>query len=531
MNSYFRSKKAFIMYISIALLSLGTIGMPYLLEIYTEIVLEQNMELLKKGLVITIAYIVFMFLMSWCVQQLRASVKESINRKLISNLTNNIFNRSLVDFKKKDDSYYLSLINNDVKNWVDIKFAALCEILSQSASLLFASVYAFFISPMIAVLLLVASIMFAFFPRIFSSKVQNTTYAQNEELEKYNKATLEGTKNYKVLFMSNAVEKYRVYFKNCLDSYLSATKRFTFWNGISGSFVSLFSLAIQYLILLLVVYLTLVQVIEAKYFFTLFSLSNLIVYPIFSVSQSIVLYKSATLIEEKLKKELQHPIVHKEGSTVDVKDNCISVQNMSFAYDDSRKIFEKFNLQVQANSKIMMKGASGSGKSTLIALLTKQLEANEGKISIGDYEIGAYSLSQLHDFFTLIPATPCVFSTSIQNNITLFQKDVDVDRMWEAMRIANIDHLVQSLEKKEHTILAKGLLELSDGEKQRIELARGIYKNTPIFILDEATANIDRDTALEIERALCNMPNKTIVSISHRHDAHFDALYEQCIHL
>lgn len=198
----------------------------------------------------------------------------------------------------------------------------------------------------------------------------------------------------------------------------------------------------------------------------------------------------------------------------------IKLVNVSFGYDKDSLILEDINLTINKGEKIAVVGQNGSGKTTLIKLICGLLKPTTGRILINDIDI---STVREEDCFALISAVfqdVNILPVSIKENIA-FQKDVDYIKLQQVLEQSNLDELINTLNYGVETKLIRQFnpdgIELSGGEMQKLILARALYKDAPILILDEPTAALDPIT----ERALYLkyselVQNKTSVFISHR---------------
>lgn len=197
----------------------------------------------------------------------------------------------------------------------------------------------------------------------------------------------------------------------------------------------------------------------------------------------------------------------------------ISFKDVSFSYTGTKNnlILKNLNLKIDYGKVTAIVGASGSGKTTLLKLLLKFYTPTEGKISIGETELINLSSSALRNQCGVVMQGGKIFSDSIVNNIALGQ-EVDMEQIVMTSALANLDDFVNSnLPMGYFTKIGEDGLQLSEGQKQRLLLARAMYKNPDYLFLDEATSSLDAKNESEIMTSLNNFgQGKTVIIVAHR---------------
>lgn len=199
------------------------------------------------------------------------------------------------------------------------------------------------------------------------------------------------------------------------------------------------------------------------------------------------------------------------------KTFSINLQNIEFAYSAKQKIFNGFNLSIQAQDKIAIVGESGVGKTTLIHLIMGFLPVNSGAIFINQQNLQEIELSQWRKSLTYLGQTPQLFHGSIRENVLLAKPKATEADVILALEKAGAMEFIKLLPAGLDTIIAEQHFGLSGGQAQRIALARVFLSNRPIVILDEPTASLDEITEQQIVAAIKkHLADKTIILISHR---------------
>ena len=211
-------------------------------------------------------------------------------------------------------------------------------------------------------------------------------------------------------------------------------------------------------------------------------------------------------------------VVDKPGAiSLKIKNNDIVFENVSYCYKQNKKLFNKFNLTIEANKKVGLVGHSGAGKSTLIKLISRYYDVNKGKILIDGINIADVTQESLRKHIALIPQESSLFNRSIMENIRYGNPKATDQQVIEAAKKAYIHDFIMSLPNKYESKVGERGVMLSGGEGQRIAIARAVLKNAPILILDEATSALDSESERFIQKSLKElMKGKTVIAIAHR---------------
>jgi ATP-binding cassette subfamily B protein len=199
-------------------------------------------------------------------------------------------------------------------------------------------------------------------------------------------------------------------------------------------------------------------------------------------------------------------------------DSDIEIKNLSYRYLGSDiPVLKNLNLIIPANKVTAIVGVSGSGKTTLMKLLLKFYEPDKGEISIGNTQLSNISQKAWRSTIGAVMQEGFIFSDTIANNIAIGVDKVDKQRLLYAADVANIKEYISSLPLGYNTKIGSEGVGMSTGQKQRLLIARAVYKNPEILFFDEATSALDANNEKEIMRKLdVFFKNKTVVVIAHR---------------
>ena len=213
----------------------------------------------------------------------------------------------------------------------------------------------------------------------------------------------------------------------------------------------------------------------------------------------------------------EEPELKDVESAVDLKDvSRIDVENVSFAYGEEQ-ILSDVSLSVKKGEILGIHGRSGSGKSTLLKLLMRFYDPKSGSIKINGEILPNINTRSLRDNMAYITQQTYSVNETIEENIRLARRDATLDEIMEAAKKASIHDFILSLPEGYQTKMTELGGNLSDGEKQRIGIARAFLHNAPIILLDEPTSNLDSLNEAMILKSLLNVKaEKLIILVSHR---------------
>lgn len=193
----------------------------------------------------------------------------------------------------------------------------------------------------------------------------------------------------------------------------------------------------------------------------------------------------------------------------------ISFNNVSFKYNQEQ-VLENISFKIKKGETVAIVGHSGAGKSTIADLLIRFHDVVEGSINIDNINVKKINLSQLRNLMGVVTQDSILFNDTVINNIA-FGVEIENSQVLESAKMANADEFIENLDEKYETFIGDAGNKLSGGEKQRLSIARAIYKNPEILILDEATSSLDTKSEKAVQEALNRlMKNRTSLVIAHR---------------
>ena len=195
----------------------------------------------------------------------------------------------------------------------------------------------------------------------------------------------------------------------------------------------------------------------------------------------------------------------------------IIFKNIYFHYPERKATLVDINFKIPKNKTLGIVGLTGSGKSTLIKLLLRIYDFNRGLITLDEVPIREIKLNDLRKCISLVSQETYLFHGSVQENISYGSNKANIKGIIKAAKVAEAHDFIMQLPQGYKTIVGERGQRLSGGQRQRIALARAVLKDSPILILDEATASVDNETEVLIQKSLSKLTkNRTTIVIAHR---------------
>ena len=202
---------------------------------------------------------------------------------------------------------------------------------------------------------------------------------------------------------------------------------------------------------------------------------------------------------------------------IDKVEGNFEFKNVTFSYKENEIILKDISFSVNKNETVAFVGKSGAGKSTIFSLLCKMYDNYEGVITIDGIDIKELDKDTIRGNITIISQNPYIFNLSIKDNLRLVKKNVTLEEIKEACKLACLDEFIESLPDKYDTLIGEGGVNLSGGQRQRLAIARALVQKTEIILFDEATSALDNETQRQIQKSIDNMKKDyTILIIAHR---------------
>ena len=255
-------------------------------------------------------------------------------------------------------------------------------------------------------------------------------------------------------------------------------------------------------------------------------LLNLLFYIIITPIISVTLTKIMFMSEDKL---IVSDALSRIDSVLDLQplaepshsqkpmDASVELSHIRFSYDQKHDVIKDISLRIEPGQTVAFVGPSGGGKSTLANIISRFYDPQHGSVKIGGVDVKEIKKEDLMNTISFVFQNSRLIKASILDNVRLGKPDASEEEVLDALKAAQCMDIIEKFPDGIHTVIGTKGVYLSGGEQQRIAIARAMLKNTPVIILDEATAYSDPDNENQIQKTFEILAkNKTVIMIAHR---------------
>ena len=238
--------------------------------------------------------------------------------------------------------------------------------------------------------------------------------------------------------------------------------------------------------------------------------------PMQSAIQNLAAIISTSTNVARMNEILDHDV--QTGNTkLTNKGYDVEFKNVEFSYNNNENVLKDVSFTAKQGEVTALIGSSGGGKTTVSRVAARFWDINHGKITVGGMDISKVEPETLLSLYSIVFQDVILFNNTIMENIRLGKKGATDEEVLLAAKLANCDEFVSKLPDSYNTDIGENGCQLSGGERQRISIARAFLKDSPIILLDEATASLDVENETLIQTALSKLiKNKTVIVIAHR---------------
>lgn len=236
--------------------------------------------------------------------------------------------------------------------------------------------------------------------------------------------------------------------------------------------------------------------------------------PILAILSQLTTLLNLNVVTERMRTLLTTPVM--SGKQQTSKKYDIELSHVSFAYNEEEVIHD-VSCKIPQGNVTALVGPSGSGKSTISKLIARFWDIQKGTITVGNKDIKTINPESLMQEMSFVFQDVTLFNDTIFNNIQMGNPNATKEQVFAAAKAAYCDEFVRNMPDGYNTILGENGSTLSGGERQRISIARALLKDSPIILLDEATASLDPENEVFVQKAIAKLvENKTVIIIAHR---------------
>lgn len=484
--------------------------------IFDDHLLDSILSLIVIVLIFLGVYLIVSTLQQYVVEVLKNKIRYSLNQ----NLYQSYASRNIESFQKKDSSEILNEFNNEVNVVIDNYVSSKLNVFSLTISLILGSLYIANLSVEILMFLLFCAFITILINSIFKNSLKKNQMNYLDSMKQW----LCSIKNLCRCFNDIKILNLEKVFCDGLDIENKNLEQSTLKNSgfikILTSINSFISQAMFFLTLLFGIVLIHYNRLTVGQLLGIAQASNMVIMPIVNYANLRNMIQSSKPVLQKL---LDNSICSEEKEPIifDEQIHDIKIKHLSYSYG-ARLILDLNNLVIDQGKKYLVIGKSGDGKSTFLDILTKQKKADG--IYVNDKDLKDVQFSTYVDKFSYVNQNNDLLPFSFEQNITLGRK-MSKYSLKDLVTIFNLE----SMFDKERDNLDFEHLNLSGGEKQRICLARAIYRNKKWLFLDEAFSAIDKTNSDRIHQFILSDPYLTVLSIEHKVTKETVSLYDKVL--
>ncbi len=490
-------------------------------SIYNKVKPKINIDKVKKTAILLGSLYIISAILSYIETLIMTIISNNFAKKLRSNISKKINTLPLKYFDSHETGDVLSRVTNDVDT-INQNMNNSLSTLVTSVTLFIGSIIMMFITNgTMAITAILSSLIGFIFMGLILKNSQKYFVQRQNELGNLNGFIEEIYSGHNVVKVYNG-EKESIKDFNKLNSKLyNSNRKSAFYSGLMQPimmFVGNFgyvAVCIVGAMLAMKGNITFGVIVAFMVYVRLFT------NPLSQIAQAMTSLQSTAAASERVFEFLDESEMTNEKHLTgklnkDKVKGKIEFKNVKFGYDENKTIIKDFNVLVKPGEKVAIVGPTGAGKTTLVNLLMKFYEIKSGDILIDDVSIHDLTRENIHDLFIMVLQDTWLFNGTIKENLKFNSKNITEEEILEACKFIGIDHFIKTLPGGLDSTVSDND-SISGGQKQLLTITRGLIKNAPFLILDEATSNVDTRTEELVQIAMDKLTHgRTSFIIAHR---------------
>ena len=426
-------------------------------------------------------------------------------------------NLNLGYFNKHNIGNVINIITNDLQDFEHVLTHTTSELIKLGILSVYLLLVTFAISPILGILQVIIAAAGAIFIVLGMKKSSKIALKKKHTMDNVVSRMVEYISGMELFKSYNLAGKK---FKRLKDSFNELKKESINTEIALAPYILIFQLTVDISFALLLLASTqffisgsINKIMFFSYIIIGLSLSNILK----AFSGQYVFFQYMKLATDKLINVYNEKEISYEFKVMPFKNYDIKFENVSFSYEKDKPVLKNISFKAKQGTSTALVGSSGSGKTTVTNLIARFWDCQSGTISIDGIDITKIYPEELLTNISMIFQDVYLVNDTIENNIKLGKPDATHEEVVRAAKDASCHEFITELENGYDTVVGEGGSTLSGGEKQRISIARALLKDTPIILLDEATASLDADNEHEIRKSLDKLiKNKTVITIAHK---------------
>ena len=426
-------------------------------------------------------------------------------------------NLNLGYFNKHNIGNVINIITNDLQDFEHVLTHSTSELIKLGILSVYLLLVTFAISPILGILQVIIAAAGAIFIVLGMKKSSKIALKKKHTMDNVVSRMIEYISGMELFKSYNLAGKK---FKRLKDSFNDLKKESINTEIALAPYILIFQLTVDISFALLLLASTQLfisgsinKIMFFSYIIIGLSLSNILK----AFSGQYVFFQYMKLATDKLINVYNEKEISYEFEVMPFKNYDIKFENVSFSYEKDKTVLKNISFEAKQGTSTALVGSSGSGKTTVTNLIARFWDCQSGIISIDGTDITKIFPEELLTNISMIFQDVYLVNDTIENNIKLGKPDATHEEVVRAAKDASCHEFITELENSYDTVVGEGGSTLSGGEKQRISIARALLKDTPVILLDEATASLDADNEHEIRKSLDKLiKNKTVITIAHK---------------
>lgn len=509
-----------LLFFSVLLSVIGSI-FQLIVPLFTQNIVDNFSEVIKNKYYIIV--FVFIFLLSSILNGLSIYLLTKLGENIIYSLTNKVWNHILrlktSFFDKNSNGELLSRIIDDTKS-INSFITEIIPSFFPSIIVLFGSIFFLFMLDWETALIALISIpMYVILIIPISNVMQKLSYKTQLETAKVSGVIAHVLSKIKLVKLSNSINKE---FRQT-NSYL----RNIYYLGVKEGVINSIVVPLSTLIMLVSMggvlgfggYRVASGAISPGTLIALIFYMTQLTDPIEKISSLFTGYKKTIGASQRLSEILSEEKENLQNNNLNILNSVdLSFNNVSFSYDENNHVFTNLSFTIPKNKITAIVGPSGSGKTTILNLISRLYEIQSGSIKYGTNSIYDYSLINWRKNLGYVMQNSGVLNRTVKSNITYsLQETPCIEDIIYYSKLASTHDFIMKLPNDYNTLIGEKGINLSGGEKQRLDIARNFIKTPGILLLDEATSNLDSESEHKIQESIKNVSNdRTTIIVAHR---------------
>ena len=443
-------------------------------------------------------------------------------KELRESYTNHLLDFNYERFSKKGSASYISAMTNDITIIQEKYFSSIFLSVEDITSIITTLIVMFYLDKTLGLILIGMTCLLAILPATLKRTLDTATKNYSNKLNLYTANLKDAFMGFEIIKAFTAEKKYKEGLSESAAEVRTAQNKLGIISNVLGMFSFCLSQGLSLILMIIVAWMVINKQLDVGAIVAVLNLSLRFFKQVQNVASHIMLPFTVSKINKEIMSiihggdENRHAVeeLSWQGNQFDIE-----LRHVSFGYRHDKPVLKDINIRISPGEKWLVLGESGSGKSTLLKLIAKMYESYEGEISIGGHNYKRIDGRDLAKNVTLVSQRCYLFNSSLKDNINILG-DPSEKQLQRAIELAQLKELVDRLPDQLDSVVDEEVNQLSGGEKMRVNLARALYINPQVLLLDEVTSALDRCNSQKIENMILNMAHTSVINVCHKFDPH-----------